>query len=113
MSAPAPPADPWFTERWAGEVRVNLIRLVALLAFFSIHIVRSLRISNPPADEMSFQLISAAVALGWGGLVAIVYAILRRHQLPPHLPIITVATDAVLATIAIAAAGPQTPLLIL
>lgn len=113
MSAPAPPTDPWFTERWAGEVRVNLFRLGALLAFFAVHIVRYYRLENPPPEETNFHLVATAVALAWGGMVVILYAVLRDHRLPRALPIVAVVGDAVLITTVAAAAGPRTPLLLL
>ena len=48
MSTAAAGADRVAVERWAGEVRVNLVRLIALIAFYACHVLRRVyRCSGP------------------------------------------------------------------
>ena len=50
-------------EAWAGEVRVNLIRLAALAMFYGYHVLNELRV--PRTNQIAF-----AIALAVAGLLA-------------------------------------------
>ena len=53
------------TEAWAGEVRVNMIRLVALTAFYSYHLLHVFAISDDPTLPGSFHQTVSLVVFTW------------------------------------------------
>jgi hypothetical protein len=98
-------------EAWAGEVRVNLVRVVALLGFYGYHLVDVYLSRDDPSYTAEYRASVAAVAVGWAGVIAITYAVLRQGRLPPTLPYLTVAADAALAAaLVIVSGGPRSPL---
>ncbi len=102
-------------ERWAGEVRVNLIRLTALIAFYAYHLFDVYQNRDNPAYSPDYRASVAAVAFAWAGVIVLAHAWLRRRRLPPALPVLTTLADAALVTALVTVSGgpKATPLVLL
>ena len=102
-------------ERWAGEVRVNLVRLTALVAFYAYHLFDVYQNRDNPAYTPEYRASVAAVAFAWAGVVVLAHAWLRGGALPAMLPVVTTLADAALVTaLVIVSGGPKsTPLVLL
>jgi hypothetical protein len=103
------------TERWAGEVRVNLIRVIALVAFYGYHLFDVYQNRDDPAYSPEYRSSVAAVAFAWAGVVVVAHAGLRRGRLPAALPVFTTLADAALVTALVTVSGgpKSTPLVLL
>src|SRR5947208_4594601 len=84
-------------EGWAGEIRVNLIRLVALIAFCGNHLV-NVFLWHDEAAAGRYHVAATALALLWGVEVTALYFCLSRRWVPPALKYVATATDLVLVT---------------
>jgi len=101
-------------EAWAGEVRVNLVRTIALVTFYGYHLIDVYLSRDDPTYTPAYRTSVTAVVVGWAGVILIAYAILRPGRLPPALPYFTVAADAVLtASLVTVSGGPRSPLVLL
>jgi hypothetical protein len=111
-AAPAvPPADPLARERWAGEVRVNLLRLGALAAFYAYHLVNYSVNRDDPGLTVTFHQSVTAVVLAWAGAAVLLHLALARGWWLPALPFAAVLTDAGLtACLLVLGDGPRSPL---
>lgn len=85
-------------EAWAGEVRVNLIRLVAILGFYGHHLVNVYLLRDDPSVAGAFHAAVTALVLAWSAMVLALYFCLSRRWVPPWLMYATVAWDMVLVT---------------
>jgi len=106
-------------EGWAGEVRVNLIRAVALVAFYAHHLVNVYLRPHEP-DEASFlqgkfTILVTAVVLAWAGAIFVLYFCLSRRLVPPALKFVATFWDLAMITalLMISGEGPQNPLIFL
>jgi hypothetical protein len=107
-------ADVRRVESWAGEVRVNLIRLVALVAFYGYHLLNVYLYRDDAEAGGPFHASATALALSWGIMVLVLHFVLSRRVMPPWLAYASVTWDIVLVTILVAAAGgPRSPLVLL
>lgn len=99
-------------EEWAGELRVNLIRMVAIAAFYAQHLInyyfRKMADLTP-----EFHLIVTGIALSWtAAALALHIGLVRRRSLP-YLKYAAVAWDCFMATsLLIVSDGPRSPLLV-
>jgi hypothetical protein len=85
-------------EEWAGETRVNLFRLAAVLAFYAHHLY-NVYFGDDPSIAGAFHLAVTALVLAWSGEVVALYLCLARRWLPPWLKYAVTATDIVLVTV--------------
>jgi hypothetical protein len=109
----AAPAGPQELESWAGEVRVNLVRLAALVAFYGYHLFNTFAAGDPGVSG-AYHLSVTALAMVWSVGVAALYFLLSRRPPPPALLYGTTAWDIVLiAVLVMLAGGPKSPLVIL
>ena len=113
-------ADARRIEAWAGEVRVNLIRLAAILAFYGNHLVnvyiwaRSDAVASDAAIAGRFHAGVTALVLAWSAAVLVLYVGLSRRWLPPWLPYAATAWDILLVTALLMLSGdPRTWLAVL
>jgi len=98
-------------EAWAGEVRVNLIRLVAILGFYGHHLVNVYLLRDDPTVAGRFHAAVTALVLAWSAMVLALYFCLSRRWLPPWLMYATAAWDIVLVTALLMLTGdPRTSL---
>jgi hypothetical protein len=102
-------------ERWAGEVRVNLVRLTALIIFYAYHLFDVYQNRDNPAYTPNYRADVAAVAFAWAGVVVVAHAGLRSGRLPTGLPVFTTLADAALVTALVTVSGgpKSTPLVLL
>jgi hypothetical protein len=102
-------------EAWAGEMRVNLIRCVALIVFYGQHLATVHLLKDPTAGDESFGRRVTLIVLAWGLAAFLLHSCLSRRVLPPLLPFLTTTWDLAMITALLAAGenGPRSPLLIL
>jgi hypothetical protein len=101
-------------ESWAGETRMNLIRLLAIAAFYGRHVVEAMTapIGSPVRGAYHIQVTCLCVL--WAGLAVVLHTKLRQRWMPAELKYFTVGFDAVMITLlCILAGGPRTPLVLL
>jgi hypothetical protein len=115
---PAVPPDPWDDvrrlEEWAGEVRVNLIRLTGIVLFYGRHVVEYLLASPGDYVRGPYHLRVTWVAAAWAAAVLLVRHQLARRIVPPWLKFATTAWDLFLVTVlCMIAGGPRSPLVLL
>ena len=101
-------------EAWAGEVRVNLIRLAAIIAFYGNHLVQVYLLRDDPAVDRSFHITVTALALAWAMAVLALHICLSRRYVPPALKYVAVSWDIIMVTALLIVTGtPRSPLAVL
>jgi hypothetical protein len=118
-AAPATtPADrQWFiVGRWQefeGESRANLLRIVAIGAFYIVQLVHFYGFSDQGDVARQFHQRATAVAVAWTMVSLSVMLCLRRQILPAALKYCTTACDLLLLTaLASLGTGPHSPLVL-
>jgi hypothetical protein len=79
-------------ESWAGEIRVNYIRLVAIALFYGQHLLHVLLNGSASFDE-HYHLRATVLVLTWGLLVIAIYAMALQQYFPPYLKYVATAFD--------------------
>lgn len=96
-------ADPWNDaqriESWAGEIRVNLIRLVALLFFYGHHLLNVYLFRDDPTLVGRFHAAVTALVMAWSASVLVLYFCLSRRWVPANLKYISTLWDILLVTV--------------
>jgi hypothetical protein len=109
----------WFVvgrwQEYAGEARANLIRVVAVGAFYILELVNYYAIGQQSPEYVAFHRTATAIAVAWTLLALGVLLCLRQQIFPPALKFISTAADIVLLTcLALAVegvtGGPASPL---
>jgi hypothetical protein len=107
-------ADAARVEGWAGETRVNVLRLIAIVLFYGRHLVE---VFLSPADAPvrgHYHVAVTAIAVAWAAAAGVLHVWLSRRWVPPWLKYAAVLWDALMITlVCVAAGGPQTPLVLL
>lgn len=104
-------ADAQRLEGWAGEVRVNLIRLAAIIIFYSQHLLNVHWFREDPAPH-EFHLAVTAIVLAWSAAVVGLHFCLSRRWAPPALKFVATGWDLVMLTsLSLIGEGPRSPLL--
>lgn len=85
-------------EGLAGEVRVNLIRLVAVVAFYGHHLVNVFLIRDDPSLKGAYHAVVTCLVLAWALAVLIIHYCLMRRWIPPALKYVVTAWDILLIT---------------
>jgi hypothetical protein len=100
---------------WAGEARVNLVRAVALAAFYAHHLFYVYVRSDDPTVRGPFNAAVSIVVLGWFLAVVVLYVCLSRRWAPPALKYVATAWDLLLLTalLVVNPDGPRSPLMYL
>ncbi len=116
-SAPPPMDDaPWrvarAAEAHAGEVRINLLRLLAIAVFYGYHLinyyVRRIELSG------EYHLTVTAIAVSWVAAAVLIHIALSRSKPIQSLQYWVVGWDALMATTLIVfSSGPRSPFLLL
>lgn len=114
VSASAADRQWYIVGRWQeyeGEARANLVRVLAVIAFYVVQLIHFYGYSNRGAEEAAFHQKATAIAAAWTILSVAVLFCLRAHIFPAALKYVSTACDLVLLTALIAlAAGPQSAL---
>jgi len=118
LTTDAPTSDRWDqvrrVEEWAGEVRVNLIRLAGIVLFYGRHLVEYLLAAPDSSVRGVYHLRVTWVAGAWAAAVVLVRYQLARRVVPPWLKYATTAWDLFLVTLLCTlAGGPRSPLILL
>jgi len=118
LTTDAPTSDRWDqvrrVEEWAGEVRVNLIRLAGIVLFYGRHLVEYLLAAPDSPVRGVYHLRVTWVAGAWAAAVVLVRYQLARRVVPPWLKYATTAWDLFLVTLLCTlAGGPRSPLMLL
>jgi hypothetical protein len=101
-------------ESWAGEVRVNLIRLVALVVFYAHHLLNLYLFRDDPSLPGRFHAAVTALVVAWSAAVLGLHVCLSRRWVPPALKYVATTWDLCLLTALVAVAGsPRSPLVVL
>ena len=115
------------TERWQnylGEMRVNAFRLLAILVFYSLHLLNYWnwlpgaeaadgvwQVATRPTAE--FHLQATLIAVAWLLMSVAVHVMLINRRFPRWLPLVAVAADVGLLTLVLCiASGPRSPLVV-
>ncbi len=123
MSIPPPPAAPppdhrWDdlarVEEWAGELRVNVIRLAGIVLFYARHLVEFATASPGAKVRGPYHLRATVITALWAIIALLLHAHLRRRRALPSAKFLVTAGDLLMITLlCMNAGGPQTPLLLL
>src|SRR5271168_5212660 len=85
-------------ESWAGEVRVNLIRLLALIGFYGHHLINFYLLRDDPTIDTAYHLAVTALVLAWSSGVLALHLCLSRRWAPSGLKYAATSWDMVLIT---------------
>src|SRR5262249_16363090 len=97
-------------EGWAGEVRVNLVRLAAVLLFYGYHLLNVYLSRDDPALAGTYHVSVTALVMVWSVGVAALWLYLARRSVPPALKYVVTAWDTLLiTTLLVLAGGPPNP----
>jgi hypothetical protein len=105
-------------EEYEGETRANLLRVVAVAAFYVIELINYYGvdlgfIQLPKIREAAFHQTVTAIAAAWILLGAGVHLWLARHLMPAALKFAATGMDVVLLTLLLMVAdGPRSPLVV-
>ncbi|MBI3856753.1 MAG: hypothetical protein HY293_13780 [Planctomycetes bacterium] len=112
----APGDLPWTAaqrvEAWAGELRVNVIRLAAIVAFYGHHLFNQyvLKQEFPPR----YTLAVTGIAVVWAVGALALHVALTGQWMPAALRFVAVGFDTVMITsLLLLSDGPRSPLLVL
>lgn len=99
-------------EEWAGEARVNLIRLVAIAAFYAHHLVQYYLLKLPLTPR--HHLAATGIAVAWSvASMALHLALVRQVRLP-WIKYLALLYDALMITGLLALTeGGKSPLVVL
>ena len=101
-------------ESWAGETRLNLIRLVAIAVFYGRHLVEAMAATVGSPVRGTYHIQVTVLCLLWAGVAIGMYERLRRRRLTPGLKFFSTGLDAAMITVlCVLAGGPKTPLVLL
>src|SRR4051812_48618169 len=94
--------DPWLdatrVESWAGEIRVNLIRMIAIVIFYTRHLVE---LFLSPADSPirgRYHLAVTAIVVAWSLQAIVLHLRLSRRLYEPWVKYAAVILDALMIT---------------
>jgi hypothetical protein len=102
-------------ESWAGEMRVNLIRVVALVAFYGYHLIDVYGISDDPLLRGEYHLVVTIITGAWAAAAFLLHLFLTRRRVSPLLPFVSSGWDLALLTLllAVTESGPKSPLVVI
>ncbi len=102
-------------EAWAGEVRVNLIRTLALVAFYGYHLLNLAFFTPALRQETAYNLAITSIVVGWTVAILMLHLCLTRGIVPPALKYIATLWDLSLVTALLIASpdGPHSSLVLL
>lgn len=120
--ARAPGEREWFIvgrwEEFEGEGRANLLRLIAVTAFYAVELVNyhGLKLGlfeMPQVVERPFHLAVTLLTVAWAMVCLAVFACRQQRVFPASLKYFSTGADVVLLTSVLCLAdGPRSPLVI-
>src|SRR5947209_3607741 len=112
-------ADRWEDARrleaWAGEVRVNLLRTAALVAFYGYHLLNLCFFTPELRKEHDYNTAVTVIVIGWTAAILTLHFCLTRRVVPPVLKYVATFWDVSLVTALLMASpdGPRSALILL
>jgi hypothetical protein len=108
--------SPWAAaerlEGWAGEMRVNVVRVAALIVFYAQHLLNFYVLKEGMTPE--FHTAATALVLCWSAEVVICHLCLTRRWVPGWLKYATTIWDLVMVTaLIVLSREPRSPLTLL
>jgi hypothetical protein len=85
-------------ESLAGEARVNLFRLLFLVAFYAHHLVEVYLTRDPSAEARQYNANVTVLVLAWGLGILVIHLCLTYRWLPPALKYVSTTWDLLLIT---------------
>ena len=99
-------------ETWAGEMRVNLVRLASLIAFYGYHLANLYASPNESGIGGAYNFQVTALVMVWAIGVLVLYFQLAPGSMPPMLKFAVVLWDLTLTTtLLVVSGGPRSHLL--
>jgi hypothetical protein len=109
--------DPWHdaqrVESFAGEIRINRIRLIGIIVFYARHLIDVYMLRHDPAIAGAYHSRVTGVVVAWALLVAGLHWMLSQRRFDPSLKYIAVIWDLVMVTLLGVIAGPRHALVVL
>src|SRR5205823_1952374 len=100
--------DPWPAarriEEWAGEIRVNRIRLIAIAVFYARHLV-DVYMRHDPVQSGRYHLAVTAIVVAWAIAAVVLHQLLVRRRVPPWLKFFSTGFDLLMLTLIGVVAG--------
>lgn len=101
-------------EGWAGELRVNMIRVLAIAVFYARHLMEFLLSPQDSPQRGSYHARVTWLCLTWTGMALVLHLRLVRRHVTSVLKYVVVTWDAAAITVlCMLAGGPKSPLLLL
>lgn len=115
IATSAPAERQWFIigrwQEYEGEQRANLLRIVAIGAFYTVQLLQFYAFSNQGAAQADFHKQATAIAVAWTMAALAVMLCLRRQIFPAALKFCSTACDVLLLTaLASLGGGPTSPM---
>ena len=101
-------------ESWAGEIRVNRLRLAAIIIFYVRHLIDIY--VNPQNRQFNgrYHLLVTLIVLAWAALVLYLHWALSQRRMGEKLKYVSVIWDLAMVTLlGMVARDPRSPLLLL
>jgi hypothetical protein len=123
-TGPAATDRQWFiVGRWqeyAGEIRANLLRIIAISAFYGIELLNYhglelgfLNMARAPDLTREFHAAVTALAVAWTMVAVAVHLCIRQRYFPAALKFASTVLDLLILTGILAIAdGPRSPLVV-
>ena len=86
-------------------MRVNLIRLAALVAFYGHHLVNVYWIRDDPSLQGAYHTVVTCLVLAWAMAVLVIHVCLARRWIPPALKFAATAWDLQVVTVLLVIGG--------
>src|SRR5437868_11741663 len=85
-------------EAWAGEIRVNLIRIAAIVLFYGRHLIEVMLAPKDSPVRGEYHLRVTAVVLVWAALAGVLHVVLTRRRYPAELKYVASLIDVLMVT---------------
>ncbi len=100
-------------QEYEGESRANLLRIVAIGAFYCVQLLQFYAFSNRDAAQTQFHQQATAIAVAWTMVALAIMLCLRQRIFPAALKYCSTGSDLLLLTaLAALAGGPHSPLVL-
>ena len=100
-------------EEFGGEARANLLRIVAVGAFYAVQLAQHFWLGQRTAESTAFHQQATAIAVAWTLVALAVLLALRLRIFPAALKYVSTACDLLLLTaLAALGAGHNSPLIL-
>src|SRR5690349_9233043 len=96
-------------EAWAGEMRVNVIRVIAIALFYGRHMIEVMLSPRDAPVRGMYHVRVTAVIVAWAGVAAVVHILLSRRYYPTMMRFAIALLDVLMITLLCAIAASMAP----